>query len=437
MDIDPESAGDESDISIIPAVLPGGTRDFLILRPENSDHWRLLHVVELLSLNRVARTIAQIQQTQPDLAHNLALARLMHWRLQFRGSGRHFAVEPWTEDHLRGTLLTANVRTVFADELKREQARDYLEITTRQQHPPGGTSELFWRAVVDLPELPATSDDPELGRFAKALYLHLVPDGTGMVEVTRQEFAEKVNALWNSGFAALGLKVQARKLRQVFRRLLSLTVHWGGQMAGTAAKGVVLAKKVAGNRPLTDREERLLELRYGACQVLGGVSFGFLNNCGPNMGSLITEYAYQIATGTEAEVNEAEECLRRFAYLVANFRARRKDARADYKRDRRERRADRMTGGFRKPPEEQTDPSVPDPAQLAALHDELEAVRTIITRLKPGNADRMKALLDCGGDRRAAAETLGLDLKTYSRQLRQTVFPAMRRLSSQDVEAES
>jgi hypothetical protein len=37
-------------------------------------------------------------------------------------------------------------------------------------------------------------------------------------------------------------------------------------------------------------------------------------------------------------------------------------------------------------------------------------------------------LLSCDGDRSAAAQQLGLSLRAYSRQLRQTVFPAVRRL---------
>jgi hypothetical protein len=427
--------GDEDDISIIPTVLPGGTRDFLILRQETADNWRLIPPVELLSLNRVARTIARIQESRPDLGHNLALARLLIWNLKFRGSGRHFAAEPWTEEDLRGTALPADVRTDLACELSAEQSREYLEITTGQQRLAGATSELFWRAVVDLPRLPPTFDDPDLGRFAKTLYLHLVPHEDGMVDVSPSEVAAKVNACWNSEFASLGLNAQARDLRKVFRRLLSLTVQWAGQLVGAAAEGVVLAKKAAGNRPLSDREKRLLELRYGACPALGGVSVGFLVDCGPILVDLITEYAYVVAAGTDAEIREAEENLRRFAYLVAEYRTRRKSARADERKDKRERRADRMPSGYREEiKDHHADPSSPNPVEVVQSHEELEALRSILTKLKPRDAKRIRAFIDCGGDRRAAAELLGVDLTKYSRQLRQTVFPALRRLRRQELE---
>ena len=140
-----------------------------------------------------------------------------------------------------------------------------------------------------------------------------------MVNVNPTEVASKVNACWDSEFAALGLVAPARELRKAFRRLLSVTVQWAGQLAGSAAEGVVLAKRVVANRPLSDREKRLLELRYGACQALGGVSVGFLVDCGPIMEDLITEYVYVVATGTEAEIREAEDNLRRLAIPSTMF----------------------------------------------------------------------------------------------------------------------
>src|SRR5438132_11487795 len=96
-----EPIGDEADISVIGSVLPGGTRDFLIVRPDSGDEWRVVHPMELLALNRVARTIAGVGEARPDLALNLALARLLIPNLRFRGSGRHFAAEPWSEEDLR------------------------------------------------------------------------------------------------------------------------------------------------------------------------------------------------------------------------------------------------------------------------------------------------------------------------------------------------
>ena len=432
MGINRGDSWDEDDISIILTVLPSGTRDFLLVRPETSEYWHVIHPVELLSLNRVARIIAVSRETQSDLMLNLALTRLLIWNLRFRGSGRHFAVEPWTNDDLHGTTLTADLDTALARNLKAEQVREHFEITSGQKRPAGATSELFWRAVVDLPELPATFVDPKLSQFAEALYLHLVPRGDGMVDVNPREVAAKINACWRSGFDALGLNAQPRELRKVFRRLLSLTVQWAGQLAGTAAEGVILAKRVVGDRPLTGRERSLLELRYGACQALGGVSFGFLNNCGPAMGCLITEYAYQVATGTEAEVSEAEENLREFVYLIAHFRKRRKLARAAERRDDRHRRADRMPHGPRRKAEKVADRSSPDPAHEAEIREELAFLQSLLPRLKPRDRERIQALIDFPGDRKAAAESLGLGLQEFSRQLRQTVFPNVRRLTRPD-----
>ena len=60
----------------------------------------------------------------------------------------------------------------------------------------------------------------------------------------------------------------------------------------------------------------------------------------------------------------------------------------------------------------------PDPSCAAETDDDLEDLRAL---LKPRDARRLQALLDCRGDRRAAADRLGLPLETFGRQLRQTL----------------
>lgn len=57
----------------------------------------------------------------------------------------------------------------------------------------------------------------------------------------------------------------------------------------------------------------------------------------------------------------------------------------------------------------------------------------ILPRLKEGDAQRLRAYLEAGGDRKAVAEKLELPRQKLSRQLRQTVFPAVRRLAEEEV----
>ena len=53
----------------------------------------------------------------------------------------------------------------------------------------------------------------------------------------------------------------------------------------------------------------------------------------------------------------------------------------------------------------------------------------LIPQLKDRDALRLRTFLDFGGNRKAAAEKLELTLKEFSRQLRQTVIPAIRKLA--------
>jgi hypothetical protein len=80
------------------------------------------------------------------------------------------------------------------------------------------------------------------------------------------------------------------------------------------------------------------------------------------------------------------------------------------------------------PAEGQEDKRSPDPVEAALRAEELELLQRILPHLKPRDRKRLEALLVCNGDRFAAATQLGLSLAVYSRQLRQTVLPAVRRL---------
>ena len=64
----------------------------------------------------------------------------------------------------------------------------------------------------------------------------------------------------------------------------------------------------------------------------------------------------------------------------------------------------------------------------ASTHEEMELLRELMAHLKPRDARRLQALIDFNGDRKAAAESLGKTHVAYSRQLRQTVIPAIRQL---------
>jgi hypothetical protein len=269
-------------------------------------------------------------------------------------------------------------------------------------------------------------DDPLVGQLAKALYFHLVPPGGGMAPVRAKAVAARADACWRSEFTALSLGVVPRELRQAFKRLLALTVRYASQLTGQVATGFVGEYLRAGS-PMTSAEKDLLELRYGACPALGDVNIGLLFGCGPLLADLVNDYGLALAGA--ADRARAERRLRAALSLLRDFQEKRRFSRADERRAAREARADRPPGGPRKSAADQPDRSLPSPVDQAISAEKIELLRQLMPRLKRRDARRLGAFVACGGDRAAAAKQLGLDHRTFSRQLRQTVFPAIRLLA--------
>jgi hypothetical protein len=280
-----------------------------------------------------------------------------------------------------------------------------------------------------LPLLPDVFDDAELGRLAKALYLHLVPHGAGHAELEEHRVKAAVETCWATGFAALGLSLPRRRFRALFRKLFAVTVRYAGQLTGATARRLVELKLAPGEEPLRPAELDLLELRYGACRELGDINIGFLAGCGPLLAEWVDDYAKALTAGGDgSERDAAAEQLRAFVALLARFRRRRRLARAAERREDRQRRGARVPHGQWLPAEGQEDKRSPDPVKAALCAEELELLQRFLPHLKPRDRNRLEALLVCNGDRVAAATQLGLSLAVYSRQLRQTVLPAVRRL---------
>jgi len=391
----------ETSVPMLVTTFPSGIRDFLLLQPAQDGAFEALHPLKLLELNRTARLIERVAREQESLALVMALCRLLVPCLRYRGSGRHLLVEPWSMTDLRGESLPVDARTEFARELSVEQAREFQAITTGQKPAEGSLAELFWDAQTNLPALPPAFDDLDLGRLAKALYFFLVPN--------------------------------ARQLPS-FRKLLAVTVRYSSQLTGAVAEEWVAQRLRRAHRcPVNQAEKELLTLRYGASRVLNDINVGFLFGSGPLLADLVNDYFLTLAgIRPEADRAQAEELLRKFIYLLGGFQQRRKTARAQERREDRQRHADRMPQGPRRPADFQADRSALAPDRNAAIQEELERLKALLPLLKDRDAERLRAFIDCDGDRKAAATKLGIEHEVYSRQLRQTVFPAVRRLAKQE-----
>jgi hypothetical protein len=418
---------DEEAIRLVVTSFPNGTRDFVLVRLVDDHTLEAVHPLELLALDRTVRLIERLGQNCSALALNLALVRLLVPCLAYRGSGRHLMVETWTEADLEGATLPVDTRTPLAQQLARKQAEDWRMVTTGTPPPEESLAAAFWTAHTQLPWLPAQFDDPALGRFARALYFHLVEAGTGRATLETSAIQQRIRACQTTGFAALELGMAPRQAAALFRRLLAVSVRYASQLTGTVAEALIRARSGQGTDPFPNPERDLIALRYGACATLGDINVGFLFGCGPLMGSLIDEYARSLALGTDtAACAAAATRLRGYITLLARFRARRKQARAAERREDRQRHARRLPAPAQ-PAANEVDTSSPDPVQEAIRDEERALLEQVLPRLKPRDRRRMEALLMQGGDRRAAAAQLGVSLRTFSRQLRQTVLPAVKR----------
>ena len=86
----------------------------------------------------------------------------------------------------------------MAQELAREQQREFQLVTSGSSVTDDSISNLIWKSLTDLPQLPDRFDDPELGAFAKALYEQLVPPGEGHVELTGSQAISQIERLRKS-----------------------------------------------------------------------------------------------------------------------------------------------------------------------------------------------------------------------------------------------
>jgi hypothetical protein len=425
----------ESQIYLEEHGFPSGPRDFAFGRLDAEGQLQLVHPLELLALDRAVEVINQLGQQDPAQALTLALGRLLVPCLQYRGSGRHLVVEPWSEEDRRGASLPVDSRTPLAKDLAAVQARDEELVTTGQLPPSGSLAKLFWETQTELPVLPEQFDDADLGRFAKALYFFLVPAGEGTEELRAADIVTKVRRAKAAKFAALGLDLPPRKRLQLFKKLLAVAVRWASQVTGEVARRVVIHylkhhQAMQDRTSLSADEQAMLDLRYGASPDLGNINVGFLFGCGPLLADLVNQlYQSYLYGKPEAERDAIREELRRFLFVLGKFQQCRKAARADERQELRQRKADRQPGRRRKQAQDEADTKARAPSHRLELTQELERLRQLLPKLKPRDAARLRALIDCHGDRAAAAVLLGVTHHAFSQKLRQTTFPNVRRLA--------
>jgi len=369
---------------------------------------------------------------------NIALSRLLVPQLRYRGSGRHLAVEEYTEEDLQGMTLRRREDNIFARDLSAEQANDWELVGIGESPNDDSLADLAWRSFTLLPPLDDRFEAPELGMFTKALYFYLVPSGDGVANVGLGEIASRISQCRQSGFEELELPFPRRRLNQLFRTILAVTLRWSGQLTGVVTEELIQERSEAYgdgelNLAFNSVDRELLELRYGAPRILSDINTGYLFGCGELFAELVNDYARGCTLDDHEVRQQAGENLADFLFLLSGFTRRRRDLRAYDRRELRQRRQRPLpSGAVRRQADVEPDETVRTPAEESAVREDVEMFRQLLPLLHERDQRRLQAFIDAGGNRRAAAESLGISLTAYSRQLRQTVFPNARRVARQD-----
>ncbi|MEI8195168.1 MAG: hypothetical protein WCI73_04600 [Phycisphaerae bacterium] len=424
----------ESAIHLLPHVFSCGTRDFRLLRHDDAGQWVDVDAFDLLGLDRAADVIVEVKRTDQPRAMDMALRRLLVPCLRYRGSTRHIVAEEWDNQDLSGVTLPADTRTPFAKKLMYEQMDDWQLIIEKRRPPKGTLAETLWEALTALPRVPPQADDQELWRFTKALYFFLVPEGTGNFETSSTEIETKLNLCRKRHWLDLDLGVSPRRLNSLFPKLLTLAAQWASQLSGEVAYRIVNDRLRQCEEPLlTTPDRRLLDFRYGVYPDLGCLNIAFMHGNGSKFNALVNYLFCLEASG--ADVAARQRVLRYLHeqfQLLAAFRKRRKQARAQEKRDNRQRRSEPAAGKDSKQADQEADSRAIPPDRIVEARDSLASLfRDIMPLLRKPDAQRVRAMLATKGDRAAAAKRLGITHGKFSRQWRQTTMPTVRRLMAE------
>jgi len=424
----------ESNIHLSESGFHGKSREFVLFfrSPEGQDVE--VQPLDLLALDRAARIIQRQGQVSRVAGLRLALARLLLPLLQYRGSGRHLVVEPWDGEDLTGESLPEDTPIPLAQNLARQQAEDFRLVSTSPRPPAGSLAEVFWEVCTDLPRLTDCVNDPDVNAFIEALYFHLVPQGTGFQGVSLRDISARVLACRKLGFRPLPLGLDPRQARSVFKKVLAVVVQGASQVAGEVARELIgrqlLAVQGADAAKLSANEEVMLDFRYGSCSLLGDINVNFLYGIGPLVGILIDHlYRLHALDAPQDERDSAARTLHQCLHLLASFRQRRKATRREERQAVRLRRPQKNLRGKRRDAELEPDEKTAPPERRSEEQEELQALADkLLLRLGKNDRLRFEALIDADFNYPDAAEKLGITVKKFHQQWRQTTKKNLQRV---------
>ena len=427
----------ESELKLQISEFPSsGNRDFTFVRSIEGGVVPL-NSLELLKLDRAADLIQQNENQAEAL--NQALCRLLVPSLRTSHVGRHLVIEPWTESVVRGETLGEEARTELARKLSLEQADKYRVIQAGDCAIEDPIEQVFWGAVTDLPFLGRTFDDPELGKFGKALYFQIVPPGEGRCELEGGEPGAVVTHCIENSFADLKIGGSARERCRLFRKYMAVTVRWTSKLTGQLAQQLVDEMK-PDELPLSPAEHTMLNLKYGAAECFGKINVGFLWKCEDLFEAFFNEIYRSVAEGRSlAEQHQVTTDLLRFVFLLGNYQRLRAYARLQEKQGQRDQYWDRIPGqedGHRISLDDLLDAPLdrePGPFDQAVTSEArlllLEQVLPELERTKPNQARVLRLYLKHDHDMESASDAAGLPPRNFRQQLLHSVLPSAARVA--------
>ncbi len=422
----------DSDIKIFVTEFASGVRDFQLLRQVGQQELELLNPLELLDTQTAVQILEKVAEQPDSNANSWMLSRLLVQCLEYSHNRRHLVTNDWDVATLRGDELTRIADIPFAHDQQTEQAREFRIIRATEGEAILDTD--YWGTFTTLPQVADSFESRELDLLCDQLCGSIDPlrDRKGEIEIA--ELRRLINGLWKTYFQEFDLPVPKRERRSLFRKLMSVAIRQSSTLIERIAFAILLRNGSITDRMGTPfrskRERRLFELRYGACEPLGGINVGFLFDCGELHADLVNALASSLVSETpEAEWQQAELELQKHIHLLGHARSRATAIEGEKKRQLRERRAQKLP----KPRvdvndnEERISEASRDETYIALLRERKDA---ILPLLKPRDRKRLEPLLE-SGDFATAAEALGLELSRYRRQLRDTVIPNVKRVLEQ------
>ena len=413
---------------------PGGFRDFEFSGISSDPRRRgAQSSLPFLFTEKAPSLLEQIEERNAELARQVFFAQLLTPCLKYQGNSRHLIVEPWDEHDLSGQTLSQGQISTFRRDLSREQADDFKLVKSGKRPPKESLAELFWDSHVTTPRLPDEFDDKQMGDMTLAIINLLNPDQDRSNVIHTSSIKKTIKDLWLENFASLQIDIKPRERRQVFKRLITVTIRLASQFNGMIAENIVqeeINKGELGDSRLSETESKLLELRYGGARVLEDVNVSLLFGCDGLYAELVNEYAESIVINDTKEVEETEKSLADYFSLLRSYRQRRKLINSHERSERRHRRQDKFPG-TRLQAENQVDTTALPPGYEDEPNPIFSISNSVIAKLHPRDQARINALIEADGNREKAAQSLGIERINFSRQFQQTTMKHVRRILKQ------